>query len=543
MTDTEVTVTLRRTIAVQGRQAFNEVAFVGVRGPDPKVVLGSTGTDAARTRAKLTATDKTVLEANERLVRVSPPEPMAKAQEITTRVTALQLQAGREQDAQKKQAIQKDLAAAREDADAKTPALYREVVEKHADSPAALDAAMNLLRAGERAKLTPDEAARLVAVVEKQAAPYGPAFVRSQMTPALTAQQGALSRAGKADEAAAVGRRVGELELAAIEATAKRLTDTDPPATQARVLAGYLAALEKAGKADEAKAVATRLAKLDAKLDEEYLAKALKPAAFAGRKDKSANKVVVMELFTGAQCPPCVAADVAFDALCKAYKPTDLVLVQYHMHIPGPDPMTNPDTVARWDYYSKLHAGSVRGVPCSLFGGKVAGGTGGAMAQSEAKYNQYVGVVDPLAEQSTAVKVTGKATRTGDKVDIAVEVDGAEGEDLKLRLLLVEDEVRFAGGNGIRFHHHVVRAMPGGAAGLAVKDKASRHTASADVGEVRKGLDKYLADFAANTRPFPQPGRPMEMKHLKVVALVQNDKTGEILQAAQLDVEGAAAGR
>ena len=48
-----------------------------------------------------------------------------------------------------------------------------------------------------------------------------------------------------------------------------------------------------------------------------------------------------MELFTGAQCPPCVAADVAFDVLEKTYKPADLVLIQYHLHIPGPDPLTN----------------------------------------------------------------------------------------------------------------------------------------------------------------------------------------------------------
>src|SRR5262249_30728455 len=144
-------------------------------------------------------------------------------------------------------------------------------------------------------------------------------------------------------------------------------------------------------------------------------------------------------------------------------------------------------------------------------------------------------------EKTTPVKVGGKATRSGDKINIAVEVDGADGEDLKLRLLVVEDEVRFAGGNGIRFHHHVVRAMPGGPDGVALKDKALRHTATADIGEIRKGLEKDLTDYAASP-PFRQPGRPLDMKHLKVVALVQSDKTGEILQAAQIEVEGAAAG-
>jgi hypothetical protein len=279
---------------------------------------------------------------------------------------------------------------------------------------------------------------------------------------------------------------------------------------------------------------------VEVRLDEEYLAKVppFKPTPFAGRQDKAANQVAVMELFTGAQCPPCVAADVAFDALVKTYKPTELVLVQYHMHIPGPDPMTNPDTVARWDYYREKFPENIRGVPSSVFNGKPGGGGGGGMPNAEPKYKQYVGLIDPILEKTTPVKVAGKATRAGDRIDIAVEVTDADGEELKLRLLLVEEEIRFAGSNGIRFHHHVVRALPGGAAGVALKDKGLRHTATADVGAIRKGLVQYLDDYAANTRPFPQPGRPLDLKDLKVVALVQSDKTGEILQAAQFPVEG-----
>jgi hypothetical protein len=79
--------------------------------------------------------------------------------------------------------------------------------------------------------------------------------------------------------------------------------------------------------------------------------------------------------------------------------------------------------------------------------------------------------------------------------------------------------------------------MPGGAAGVAVNGKEFRHTASADISEICGGLDKYLTGYAED-RPFPQPGRPMEMKHLKVIALVQNEKTLEIVQATQIEVEG-----
>jgi hypothetical protein len=492
VTDTAVLVTVRQARVFQGQRVTSEVAFVGVRGKDPKVILGSTGSDMARTRARLAATNKTTLEANELILRTPLPGPIMAAQQLMNRPLFLQNQAAREQDENKKKELLKQAADARREVDEKVPALYREVIEKHADSPAALDAVASLLRAGDRANLSVDEVGRLVALVEQQATRYGEPFLRVQIVPALTA---------------------------------------------------YKAALEKAGKVAEAKSVDARLAKFEGQIDAEYLAKVppFKPVPFAGRKDRSANRVAVMELFTGAQCPPCVAADAAFDALVKAYKPTDLVLIQYHMHIPGPDPMTNPDTAARWDYYRKLFPEGIRGVPSSLFNGKPEAGGGGGMAQAEGKYKQYVGLIDPLLEKTTSVKVGGKATRSGDTINIAVEVDGADGADLKLRLLVVEETVRFPGGNGIRFHHQVVRAMPGGPDGVALKDKAMRHSATADVATIRAGLEKYLTDFAS-IRPFPQPGRPLDMKHLRVIALVQNDKTGEILQGAQLEVEGTGTG-
>src|SRR5262249_25707965 len=160
-----------------------------------------------------------------------------------------------------------------------------------------------------------------------------------------------------------------------------------------------------------------------------------------GRKDRSANRAVVMELFTGAQCPPCVAADVAFDALEKAHKPTNLILIQYHLHIPGPDPMTNPDSVARWEDYQKLFEKEVQGTPTPLFNGKPyehfdsepKHGGGGPMSWSEDKFKQYRAVIDPLLDQKTDVKLSGTARRSGDKVAIETRVDGVKdaGDDIR----------------------------------------------------------------------------------------------------------------
>jgi hypothetical protein len=531
-TDSGVAVTIKQVRKLQGRSFNSEYAFVGVRGKDAKAILGSIGTDRFRTRAKLSATDKETLGKDDLFIRMPPLEPMTKVQQLNSRALTAATRAAREKDAEKKKELQKEAAELREDADEKIPALYREVVEKHADSPAALDVALTVLRGAARNKLTAADAAKFVKVVQDKGSPYGPLFVGVSLAPIaeILANQTGL-------ESVAVD---------AIEPIAKAMSDDHPAAVQSLVLSAYQTALVKAGKMAEAKAISVRVAKLEARIDAEYLRSMppFKPTIFVGRKDTSANQVVMMELFTGAQCPPCVAADVAFDALQKSYKPTELVLVQYHMHIPGSDPMTNSDTVARWDYYRKHFPEGIRGVPSSLFNGKPASGGGGAMAASENKFQQYVNVINPLLEKTSAVKLVGKAARAGDAITIAVEVANGDGDDMKLRLLVVEEVVKYAGSNGIRFHHQVVRAMPGGAEGIAIKDKAFKRSVAVDLTDVRTGLMKYLSDYVAENpnRPFARPDRPMEMKAVRVIALVQNDKTGEITQAMQIEVEGPAAG-
>ena len=58
-------VTVKQVRMIQGRPRTSDLTFVGVRGKDPKVILGSTGNERARTRAKLAATDKETLGKDE----------------------------------------------------------------------------------------------------------------------------------------------------------------------------------------------------------------------------------------------------------------------------------------------------------------------------------------------------------------------------------------------------------------------------------------------------------------------------------------------
>jgi len=94
------------------------------------------------------------------------------------------------------------------------------------------------------------------------------------------------------------------------------------------------------------------------------------------------------------------------------------------------------------------------------------------------------------------------------------------------------------GGNQVRFHHHVVRAMPGGAAGFPLKEKAAKQSASVNLSELRQSLTTYLDEYG-KAHTFPNSRRPLDLKDLRVVAFIQDDQTKEVLQAAQVDVKGA----
>src|SRR5262249_33203193 len=97
------------------------------------------------------------------------------------------------------------------------------------------------------------------------------------------------------------------------------------------------------------------------------------------------------------------------------------------------------------------------------------------------------------------------------------------------------ESVHYAGRSGIRIHHRVVRSMPGGPAGFELKEASSKQTATVDLAELKKQLTGYLEE-ENKKRPFPSDRQPLDLKSLKVVALVQDDKTGEIFQAAEVDL-------
>jgi hypothetical protein len=318
--------------------------------------------------------------------------------------------------------------------------LSKEELAKASTGPQVFDHVTTLLRLAGDKKAKPEEVRSWAEKAYRAADPYGP---RWQMETALAIAEALASQEGFVDTALGYARRAE-----------RSLEPKDRPSAHRRVLQALALSLKKAGKVDEAKEVESRLIKIPL----------VKTTPFPGRKAKS-ERTVLVELFTGAQCPPCVAADVAFDALEKTFKPTEAVLLQYHEHIPGPDPMTNPDSESRLSYYR------AEGTPMVFFNGREGAEGGGNLDDGQAKYQEYRDVIEAQLEKpASPLKLTVSAVRKGNTIQIGAEVSDLEaaGEKVRLRLALVEEKVEYTGRNLLTAHSHVVRTMPGGAAGVAL---------------------------------------------------------------------------
>ncbi|HEY7426135.1 MAG TPA: hypothetical protein VH682_18030 [Gemmataceae bacterium] len=386
--------------------------------------------------------------------------------------------------------------------------LLKEALATTKDNATTMRTALTLVSAAGASKAKPEEVRSWASRAVKAAEAYGPQWQREVILIAvdmLTKQKGYES-----------------IALTYARQAERLLDDKDRPDVRKKVLDTLALALTKADKADEAKEVEARAKKIDL---------TIKPTPFAGRQGKS-DRVVLVELFTGAECPPCVAADLAFDALGKAFKPSEVVRLQYHVHVPGPDPLTNPDSTKRFKFYR------LGGTPSLLLNGKEASPGGGGSSAGWEKYDEYKETLLPLLETPAAAKLKASATRKGDKINIDVTASDvqADSDDLRLRVVLVEEQIAYTGGNKLAEHHHVVRAFAGGVEGEKVaKGKPLTKTLTVDLDTVRKGLREYL-DKTDKDTPFPKKDRPLDLKNLRVVAFVQNDATREVLQAVQVEV-------
>jgi tetratricopeptide (TPR) repeat protein len=257
--------------------------------------------------------------------------------------------------------------------------------------------------------------------------------------------------------------------------------------------------------------------------------------------DKRANRTVLAEVFTGSGCPPCVAADLGFEAMMERYKRDELAVLMFHLHIPMPDPMTNPATQARAKFYG------VSSVPSFTIDGKLSG-SGGTREMTQSFYDRVNPDVEKQLETAAAADLKLDVALDGltVKTKVAVSNIKSESDKLKLQIVLAEDKLRYTGENGIRFHPMVVRALAGPEyGGLAITSKDGQSfdwsfDVSAIKAEVKKHLDEYeKSGLRGDAFTFSEKKDEIDPNNLTVVAYVQDETSKTVLQAVLMKAKSS----
>ena len=128
--------------------------------------------------------------------------------------------------------------------------------------------------------------------------------------------------------------------------------------------------------------------------------------------------------------------------------------------------------------------------------------------------------------------------RTGASIRVvagARSSKSAEGE-YRLRLLLVEERVPLpSSSNGIRVQEMVMRWQIDGGDGLPPKDGKFAVSEELSIDDVREQLVDDLKRFE-RLQGMNFPEKPLEMKSLFVIAVIQDETTREVLQAKLVPV-------
>ncbi len=404
-------------------------------------------------------------------------------------------------------------------------AVARETFAQLDSGPELFDVGFEILGQAGKEKLPVEDARGIVAKLDKASAAYGPRWERTlalRLANTLATQDG-----------------LAEVAVAQAQRAERMLGDDASPALSLEVYDTIVRVLTRAGKADQAKKYATLIAKLEAKDYPDYIKSNLtvSPEEYKGRKGKS-DRVVLIEAFSTSEAPQAQGADLMLEAMSRTFKPSDVILLNYHVHVPplAADALATPDAMDRVPGYGKQIREN--GFPILFVDGKAGPRATGNAAAAKERYTAFREVVEKELEKPAAAKIalTVAKGEKGLTAKAAVSELETPGEKVVLRFALVEERVRFAGGSGTRYHPFLVRAMPGGSKGFPLTKKSHEETVTIDAADIREKLNKYLDDFSKNQADFPRTDRPMALKRLKLVAFVQNDETGEILQATQVDL-------
>lgn len=199
-------------------------------------------------------------------------------------------------------------------------------------------------------------------------------------------------------------------------------------------------------------------------------------AIFATAAFGQANRMVLIEEFTGENCAPCASVNPGFDAIVKA-NPTTAVMLKHQVPIPSAGPIYlgwTTDADARRSYYGVSSAPNGR-----MDGGDLAPGTSSPTYPgffTQAHLNTRSAVTSSFS-MSTSHTLSNDldsifVTITVQNVD-GFTVNSLQAGSLRLHVAVIEEEMQFAsapGTNGETEFYHVNRKMYPSAAGTQMAD-------------------------------------------------------------------------
>lgn len=317
-----------------------------------------------------------------------------------------------------------------------------------------------------------------------------------------------------------------------------------------------------------------RTSGLEAEIDRRY-AKFPQPFTPTPHLGGSSRHPVLVELYTGSGCPSCLAADFSVDGVLKAYPRSDVVVLAFDLHTPVPDPLANPDSIARAQF------DGVSGVPSLAVGGQVLKEVDGDRSTAKSSFEKIEQAIDSQLREATGVTIQLTATLDSGAVatQAKVQVENAAAlrqvlarsvapdhsepatKELKatsadtpasaeqtpklvLNFALVQQVVRYSGTNAFRFHPMVVRALakPSEQGFPVSLTDTSGASFRFDPDSISKGLASYLTGFEQHndkfgTAHFRIKDTRLPLEQLAVAAWVEDIRTHRAVAAAYVSLQ------
>lgn len=246
------------------------------------------------------------------------------------------------------------------------------------------------------------------------------------------------------------------------------------------------------------------------------------------------RKNVLLELFTGTECQSCVGLDVALTGISNRYPENNVVVLRYHQHSGGANPLANQKSQDRMNYYKS------RSAPLLIFNGTKPNYIKSPIIRSTILYTMYEKLLDELLQEKSEISLDLQARHVGDSVEVKASVKAKTlSKDWKLHIVLAEEEIRFQGKNGLKKHEMVVRDVLSKLGGEDVSGGKLEFSRTKKISKIKDELSDALKEYEKkeNVEFFD---KPLDFKNLHVVAFVQNFKTNEIFQVAHVKVEPGA---